>query len=55
MEIRKREREAKKKAKREAKLLRRQERQAMKQQRQNSAEIAESQPILNMAQNANGE
>ena len=49
MEIRKREREAKKKAKREAKLLRRLER---KQQRQDPAELAESQPILNTAQDA---
>ncbi len=53
MEIRKREREAKKKAKREAKLLRRLER---KQQRQDPAELAESQESVDhTAQNAGGE
>ncbi len=54
MEIKKREREAKKKAKREAKLLRRAER---KQQRQNPTGLAESQESIlqHTAQAADGE
>jgi hypothetical protein len=51
MELLKRMRESKKIAKREAKALRREARRAMKQQRQDPAEIAESQePIVNTAQ-----
>jgi hypothetical protein len=51
MEIRKRLREAKKKAKQEEKLLRRQERQAMKNKTY-PAELAESEESILTAQDA---